>query len=313
MSSFFEDQGTRPQARDGMLGRWLRTSRQRRFDRSGFGSSTLQEIAWQRTRSAGLRWAIAGAIVGLLAGLVLFAPAAWLARAVERATDSRVLLTDVRGTVWNGDATAILSGGADSRTATSLPGRLQWTMRPSWNALTLRARQACCITGTLSVRVQPGFSRALVTVMPDNGSTDLGQWPAAWLVGLGTPWNTVQPEGVVRVSSPGFTIETVRGRSRFNGRASLDITGAASRLSTLPTLGSYQLNLQGDASTGGAANVNLNTSEGPLRLSGQGQWTESGLRFRGEARADGGQEDALNNLLNIIGRRQGAVSVISIG
>ena len=59
--------------------------------------------------------------------------------------------------------------------------------------------------------------------------------------------------------------------------------------------------------------MNLTTTEGPLRLTGQGQWTDSGLRFRGEGRADSGQEEALSNLLNIIGRRQGALSVIAIG
>ena len=36
-------------------------------------------------------------------------------------------------------------------------------------------------------------------------------------------------------------------------------------------------------------------------------------RFRGEATAEPGSESALNNLLNIIGKRQGASSVISIG
>jgi general secretion pathway protein N len=37
------------------------------------------------------------------------------------------------------------------------------------------------------------------------------------------------------------------------------------------------------------------------------------MRFRGEARASANEEAALSNLLNIIGRRDGARSVISIG
>jgi general secretion pathway protein N len=40
---------------------------------------------------------------------------------------------------------------------------------------------------------------------------------------------------------------------------------------------------------------------------------QNGVRFRGEARANEGDESALTNLLNIIGRRDGARSVISIG
>ena len=62
-----------------------------------------------------------------------------------------------------------------------------------------------------------------------------------------------------------------------------------------------------------AACGTLQRPEGPLRLQGEGQWTGARLRFRGTAQADGGQEAALANLLNIIGRRQGALSVISIG
>ena len=284
----------------------------RRYGKSGFAESTLQEIAWQRTRKAGLRWAIAGGVLGLVIGLVAFAPAAWLARGVMSATDGRVLLSDARGTLWNGDAVAVLAGGADSRSASALPGRLQWSLRPAWMALNLRFKHECCINGQPTVRIQPGFGRTLVTLMPDPSSTTLGQWPAAWLTGLGTPWNTIQPTGVLRITSPGLTLERVQGRARMSGEVAFDVNGAASRMSTLPALGSYRMNLRGDPSTGSAA-VNLSTTEGPLRLTGQGQWTDSGLRFRGEGRADEGQEEALSNLLNIIGRRQGALSVISIG
>jgi general secretion pathway protein N len=50
-----------------------------------------------------------------------------------------------------------------------------------------------------------------------------------------------------------------------------------------------------------------------LQLSGSGQWAGSRLRFNGEARSADGAQGALDNLLNIIGRRQGARSIISIG
>jgi general secretion pathway protein N len=100
---------------------------------------------------------------------------------------------------------------------------------------------------------------------------------------------------------------------RFTGEASLDLAGASSRVATLDTLGSYRLTLRGDAASGDAASLTLVTIDGALRLSGQGQWTANGLRFRGEAQAADGSEAALNNLLNIIGRRQGARSIISIG
>jgi general secretion pathway protein N len=307
MTSFFDSIGSSPPPRRAKL------SRPRRFGKSGFAESTLQELAWQRKRSAGLRWAIAGGIVGSLLGLVLFAPAAWLARAVASASDDRVLLTDARGTVWNGDAVAVLTGGADSRSASSLPGRLSWTLRPAWMALNLRVQHACCINNAATLRVQPGLGRTVMTMLPPSGSTNVGQWPAGWLAGLGTPWNTLQLGGTVRMTSPGFTVERVQGRMRFVGEAAVDLSSVSSRLSTLPTLGSYRVQWRGDAANGGTPTIDVTTLQGPLQLKGQGQWVGTGLRFRGEASGSEGQEEALSNLLNIIGRRRGAVSVISIG
>ena len=286
--------------------------RHARFARTGFAESTLAELAWQRTRGAAGRWAVAGVIVGALVGLVAFAPAAWLASALASATDERLLLTDARGTLWSGSALPVLTGGPGSRDASALPGRLDWNL--SWRGLgaELRLRQACCLRGEVRALVRPGLGRLTVQVLPAQSST-LGQWPAAWLAGLGTPWNTLQLGGTLRLTSPGLTLEWVQGRMRFSGEAALDVAGASSRVATLDTLGSYRLTLRGDATSTDAASLTLVTLEGALRLSGQGQWTGSGLRFRGEAQAAEGSETALNNLLNIIGRRQGARSVISIG
>ena len=59
--------------------------------------------------------------------------------------------------------------------------------------------------------------------------------------------------------------------------------------------------------------LTLSTLDGALLLSGTGQWTGSQFRFRGEARAAPGAEGELDNLLNFFGRRQGALSLISIG
>ena len=43
---------------------------------TGWSESTLAEQAWEVERGAAMRWAIAGVVVGILVGLVLFAPAA---------------------------------------------------------------------------------------------------------------------------------------------------------------------------------------------------------------------------------------------
>jgi len=278
---------------------------------TGWGESTFAELAWDKSRGAAARWGWLGIVVGALAAVVAFAPAAWLAQATASSTQQRLLLADARGTVWSGSAVPVLTGGPDSRDATALPGRLEWTL--SWRGLglELQARHACCLNGTVALQVKPGIGRVTATLPPR--SDWVGQWPSAWLGGLGTPWNTLQLGGAVRLVSPGLTVESVQGRVRVEGRADVELLSVSSRLTTLETLGSYRMTLAGDASNAGVSQLTLSTQEGALQLSGNGTWGPGGLRFRGEARATPGDEPVLTNLLNIIGRRDGARSIISIG
>ena len=278
---------------------------------TGWGESTFAELAWDRSRGAAARWAVAGSLLGGLLGVIVFAPAAWLAQAVSSASGERVLLADARGTLWSGSAVLVLTGGPGSRDASALPGRLAWTLGWRGTSFDLLASHACCLNGTVAVKLRPGFGRVSATLMPTVGW--VGQWPSAWLGGLGTPWNTLQLGGVARLVSPGMTVEAVQSRWLVDGRADLELIGVSSRLSTLPTLGSYRLSVSGDAASAGTAQLNLSTLEGALQLSGAGTSGAGKLRFRGEARAQATEEAALSNLLNIIGRRDGARSVISIG
>ena len=278
---------------------------------------------WQRSLHAGRRWAAWGAALGLGLGLLTQAPAQWLADGLQGASGGRLLLAEARGSLWNGSAVLVLTGGSGSRDAAALPGRLQWQLRPGWSGLRLRAEQACCLPEGLQLTLHPGWGGyALVlddparpagaAIRPGPART-LGQWPASWLAGLGTPWNTLQLGGQLQLASSGLRLESVAGQMRLAGDLQLQLRGASSRLSALPALGSYQLLLQGSGQPGEAASLRLSSQEGPLRLSGEGQWTGARLQFRGTAQATDGQDDALANLLNIIGRRQGALSVISIG
>ena len=282
---------------------------------SGFAPSRFDGLPPARRRWP---WWVAGLAVGGLLALVAKAPASWLADAVASATQQRVLLADARGSVWSGSAVLVLSGGPGSRDASALPGRLRWTLGLSREQRTrpeLRLRHACCIGDQLRLQIQPGWGRLKVFVLP--GRAEMVHWPASWLAGLGAPFNTVNLGGTLRLVGDGFSVETVAGRWRVGGQAELELLDLSSALAPVPTLGSFRLLVQGgDAAASPAtegARLTLDTQQGPLRLSGTGQWVGPKLRFRGEASAEPGSEPMLNNLLNLLGQRRGAVTLLAIG
>ncbi len=258
------------------------------------------------------RWAVAGALVGVLVALIFFAPASWLARSLASATDDHVLIVDTHGSVWNGSGVLVLTGGPGSRDASALPGRLHWRMSIKGLGLQLAARQDCCINGDLLLGIKPGLGRMEISV--DNQSDWLARLPAGLLAGLGTPWNTLQLGGSLRLSARELKLESVQGRWRQFGELQLDLLNLSSRISTVAPLGSYRFTVTGDPANAGVSTLRLSTLEGALQLSGAGTLNSGGKsRFEGEAGAAPGREEALNNLLNIIGRRQGARSVLKIG
>ena len=257
------------------------------------------------------RLAAWGALFGGLVAGVVFAPAAWLAAAVGGASGGRLLLSEPAGSVWRGNARLTLSGGGGSRDALTLPGRLGWRLAWAGGGPVLELEQPCCLSAPVRLRLEPGLARWAVAVLP--APAGLGQWPADWLAALGTPWNTLRLSGALRLSSPGLRLESVQGRWRLEGALQADFDDMASSVSTLPRLGSYRLQVRGGAAGSEAATVALSTTAGPLLLSGEGQWAAGRLRFRGEARAEAGSEAPLQNLLNLLGRRDGARALLSIG
>lgn len=249
-------------------------------------------------------WAWLGGILGLLGALVFFAPAAWLGYAVQRASNGRVQLVEVRGTVWTGTARLLLTGGGDSRDAALLADRVQWTLRPSFTGANMQVQALCCSPQPTLLHISPRWGGAQLNVQ----GLRL-QLNASLLSGLGTPWNTMAPQGQLSITSDTLSVDWVEGRAQLSGAATLDMTDISSRLSTLRPLGDYRLSLAG----GSAPSIQLQTLQGALQLSGNGQWVGSRLRFSGEATAAPNREEALSNLLNIIGRRSGARSLITLG
>jgi len=266
------------------------------------------------------RWAWTGTGLGLVLAFVTQAPAHWLTHAIEQASGERVLLQDPQGTVWNGSAQWVLNEGSLNVAATphatsptnttSLPTRLTWQLAPRVDfanlrlALSATVASACCTPQPVRVDVSPMW-RGVRVQLSDHTSN----WPAAWLIGLGAPWNTVQPEGTLQLQTRSLQWTRQTGGEHLQGEAELQLQQFATRLSTLRPLGNYRVRVQG----GDAMALTLDTLEGSLQLKGSGQITNGHLRFNGEASAAPDAEAALSNLLNILGQRQGNKSILKMG
>ena len=289
--------------------------------------------------------AIVGAAIGLVVGIVASLPASLLVNAVASATNDQFLLAEAQGTIWSGSAITVLTGGAGSHDASVLPTRLEWTLRPRWNGVSLHLTQDCCLAHgmdlslrrtldawqvniigpdergkplTSDAKVTPGMSGADAAALAT--ATPLGQWPMGWLEGRGFPWNTIHPGGVLTLSTHNLSFALKGGHWTSLGSAQVEIRQASSRLTTLDSLGTYRVLIQPDPSTqirpgDGASRelVWISTIDGALLIDGRGLIGATGVRIRAEAHAAAGSEAALNNLLNLIGRRNGASSAISIG
>ncbi len=261
-------------------------------------------------------WALAGALLGGGLALLPFAPARWAAAAVDHFSQGRVLLNAPQGTLWRGSAQLAVTGGTGSQDQSALPGRWYWQLRPSWAgaapALRGTLQSDCCVATPWGVSLQ----RAAETT----GPTATTSWqvsladhqarlPSDWLAGLGTPLNTVQPQARLVLSTQALVLQQRSGGWQMQGQVTLQAHEVASRLSTVRPMGSYQAVLAG----GEVPQLTLTTLQGPLLLNGQGQFLSGRLRFAGEASAEPERADALANLLNILGRRQGARSIITLG
>ncbi len=254
------------------------------------------------------RWAWAGSAVGVCLTLLLCAPAQWLAFALAMASHDRLQLHDARGTLWQGSARVVLAGGAGSRDAQALPGRIDWTLQPLRGTPELTLQSDCCMPVALHLRMTPTWGGAQLQL-----SDTESLWPAALLTGLGAPWNTLQPEGDLAFTPQQLRLQWQSGRWSVQGSLRVTARDMASRLSPLKPMGTYQVDITTAAAPAGSMDVKLSTVSGSLLLSGQGQWQGQRLRFQGEASAAPQHEAALNNLLSIIGRRQGARSLLSWG
>lgn len=247
------------------------------------------------------------AAVSIAVTVLVMAPAQWVASAIGKATGERVLLAEASGSLWRGEATVVLSPGRDAGIArVSLPERLSWQLSP-WRLLTGVADLTLTHPSALSqpMRVLADFS-GRVELMATNV-----RLPAALLVGLGAPFNTLKPGGLINLSWQRLEMH--------KGRMQGDLTGewqfATSALTPVAPFGHYRLVTEGGFP---GTRLKLLTLSGPLELTGDGTIDERGrLRLTGRARAapaaDPSTKAQLAGLVSLLGRRDGESAILSIG
>ena len=248
------------------------------------------------------------ALIILLATVLMVAPAQWAAGYVNSVTNRRVELAEASGTIWNGSAIVVLASPAETGASrASLPERLSWRLNP-WALLggqvDLQLTHPSALAQPLTINA-PLFGRTLTL-----GPTTL-RLPASLLVGLGAPWNTVRPGGILTVSWDRMRVEPGRWQGSINGEWQL----ASSALTPVSPMGHYRVQTNG---VWPGTQLELLTISGPLELKGNGTINEGGrLRFTGRAQAmagtDPGVKAQLTGLISLLGRRDGEGSLLNFG
>jgi general secretion pathway protein N len=238
-------------------------------------------------------WLLAG-VLAVAVTLLAFFPAGWMAQALEKQTGGRLTLGDATGTLWRGSA--FLGGAPSGRDAVTplLPGRFSWRLSP----LLLLGRVDLQLDNPAALAQPVSVTGNWSTWQVAPGAINL---PANGLAGLGAPLNTLAPSGRMRLSWTALELRRQQRTIEVHGRTTLAIDDVSSQLSSIEPLGSYRIALDW---RGAQADMNLDTVRGPLLLSGAGAIRNGRLQFSGQATAEAGQEQALANLLNLLGQRR---------
>jgi len=216
-------------------------------------------------------------------------PATIIAPRAAQASQGKVQLANVAGTLWNGSARAEVATPGLAFTL----DEIRWRFLP---ARLLAGRIAFAVearVAKLEARLEAARGPLQWSVRDLSAGGDAGALGA--LFPIVSAW---QPAGAITIEAAHLTWD---GR-QATGTATAEWRDAALALSAARPLGSWRA--QADAE-GAAVKVTLATTQGPLRLAGTGTLPLPGrFTFTGEARAEPGRERELEALLALVGPRR---------
>ncbi len=265
--------------------------------------------------------AVVVGFVVVIAVIVATAPANWLARFIAARTQGRVLLADARGTIWSGNAVLALGArqvrdesahenddrnadaarDADARLA--LPGRVNWTLE-----FTAMLAPILHLThdGVLLQPLEMRYASQGLAI-----GAGAAQVPASLLRAVGTPLNTLRPEGRCTLRWNALHID--QGGALI-GDGMLRIDGLELAVSPVKPLGDYRVTWAGAAN---GLTWQIATEHGPLELRGGGSVSGARVQMHLTAKVAADAPPAvvaqLKTLLDAIGTHGGTEAVIETG
>ena len=238
-----------------------------------------------------MRWVLVAFGLGVYAvALLALAPATLIDTRLQAASEGRLRLAEVRGSLWSG------AGWIEVRDAQGKAGvarRLTWRVLP---VSLLRARLVAQVTLEQAARPFPvSLSRSRLEIA--DAALEL---PAAAL-GLGLPaLAPLRLKGEVLVNIAQLSLE----RGSVHGEATLLWRAAGSALTPIAPLGDYEVRF---TAAGTAVHGALRTLEGPLELEGAGSWSSGAApSFLVTARVQARHQEQLAPLLRLIAVERGA-------
>lgn len=243
--------------------------------------------------SQALSWrAMALALIVYAAFLASTAPASLLAWMLGFATKDSMVLEDPQGSVWHGDAAALV---------VKLPsGSVHRFEGLHWESLAARL-----LLGEFAARVQFDGPRLRgsgnVTLCRDGLVFSAAQFrlPAS---SLATYWPAVSASGLRgEIALRSDHLELVGARP--GGKVMIVWRDAGTVLSSVNAIGEYEALV---TSNGARVEFRIQTRGGPLRVEGHGEWSPRGLAFEGTARAAPEYRTHLAGVLQFVGPERGS-------
>ena len=231
------------------------------------------------------RFVFAG-ILAYLFFLLHWMPADVLAWLVAKQTHQRVLLTEPKGTFWDGRAQPYVSNGTQSLSLDSF----HWHFE-----------QSRLLRGQLAAQLNSSSgSRALLATTADSltlENTEL-RLPASLLGIIFPALSLWQPDGILELKASALRL----GGGKPAGQANLLWKNAATSLSRVRPLGDYAVDINANQR---GVDYTLKTLNGPLTINGNGYWrSRDDWTFTGYARPRPDRQAALQDLLQLFSRQR---------